>query len=252
MSKAKYSLKEIRDKSYKKRDPIWANIFWNPFAAPVLWIIANFTSLTPNAITTISLILGLITGVFFLTGHFIIGAIIFQVAYFFDALDGKLARLLGKSSLAGEMYDNITDRVKIVVWSATLLLGVYWYYPQYYSLIIVFVIFIYAYLSLSISNLWLFYEKFKINLGIKEKNETIKANNLFLKVCERLKIIPSWTDIESACLLFTVLPILIGLNLLNEYQTNMLLIIFIILQTMLFLVLSIYVYKKIRGQNEED
>src|SRR3989344_7685634 len=140
MSKAKYSLKEIRDKSYKIRDTIWENIFWNPFAAPVLWIIANFTSLTPNAITTISLILGLITGVFFLTGHFIIGAIIFQVAYFFDALDGKLARLLGKSSLAGEMYDNITDRVKIVVWSATLLLGVYWYYPQYYSLIIMFVI----------------------------------------------------------------------------------------------------------------
>jgi phosphatidylglycerophosphate synthase len=190
--------------------------------------------------------LGLCAGALFFSGYFILGALMFQVAYFFDAIDGKLARLLNKSSIHGELYDHITDRIKILVWSSTLAYGVYLYYSNYISLLFILTVFFYAYLSLSIANLWLFYEKFRLSKGITDKSEDIKPTNFFLKICERFHVTPIITDIESSCFIFTIIPILISLQLVSAYIFKWLLILFMILQLSIFIVIFIHVNSKVK------
>ncbi len=48
--------------------------------------------LTPNILTTFSLVAGLYSAYMIYTGDFIVGSILYMVAYYFDCADGKFAR----------------------------------------------------------------------------------------------------------------------------------------------------------------
>jgi phosphatidylglycerophosphate synthase len=69
------------------------------------------TAITPNHITTLSLILGLAGSMFFAWGQGVAplwGATLVTVARFIDHMDGELARQSGKASPFGAMYDSMT------------------------------------------------------------------------------------------------------------------------------------------------
>jgi hypothetical protein len=241
------TIQQIKKEGFKKRDTIWAVIFWNPLAARLIWLIANFTKITPNNLTTISLIIGLLSGIFFIKGDLILGAILFQISYLFDAMDGKLARVQKKSSNIGELYDNITDRIKIFVWTTSLFIGITFNFPQYYSILLTVILFGYSYLSLTDSNLWLFYEKFKVNKNITKKSEDLNQNNIFIRICDKLGIQPIPTDIEFACFIFTIIPILIQTQMVNAEVIQIILIIFICSKLLISSILINYIYKKVKG-----
>lgn len=69
------------------------------------------TPITPNHITTLSLILGLAASVLFAWGEGsapLWAAALVTIARFIDHMDGELARQSGKTSPIGAMYDSLT------------------------------------------------------------------------------------------------------------------------------------------------
>lgn len=72
------------------------------------------TSITPNQLTVISMIFGVIGGFFYSVGThhaFIIGAILILLYNVFDCSDGQLARLKKNGTAVGRILDGIADYV---------------------------------------------------------------------------------------------------------------------------------------------
>ena len=64
---------------------------------------------TPNMLTTLSLIFGLISYKFFSIKQFILSSFFYFLSYSFDVLDGNYARHTGLTSKFGDYYDHIKD-----------------------------------------------------------------------------------------------------------------------------------------------
>jgi len=71
--------------------------------------------LTPNMVTTFTLVMGILAGLAFSVGNApvwgLLGAALFQIHSIIDGVDGELARLLLKSSRLGFWYDMTADNV---------------------------------------------------------------------------------------------------------------------------------------------
>ncbi len=70
------------------------------------------TSITPNQITAVSLLLGLLCAVCFISGNHIagiIGALLLTTSYTFDNCDGEVARIKKMSSEFGAKFDDMAD-----------------------------------------------------------------------------------------------------------------------------------------------
>ena len=99
----------------KKKDGWWASIFSAPLANIFLIFIADVQWITPNWVTTGSLFTCIIAGAFISTGlpiFLIVGAMLIQLVFVLDCLDGQLARYREQSSNFGAWYDRVTDRIK--------------------------------------------------------------------------------------------------------------------------------------------
>jgi len=71
--------------------------------------------LTPNGITTISLILGLFTSYFAYNDKYIFAALTWILSYYFDCADGKMARKFKMTSKFGDVYDHSSDILKHII-----------------------------------------------------------------------------------------------------------------------------------------
>lgn len=82
----------------------------NPFIqrAASVFIRANFT---PNDVTIVSLILGIISSIVIYYNNPIIGVSILWISGFLDSVDGAMARKLNKSTPFGTLMDVTFDRV---------------------------------------------------------------------------------------------------------------------------------------------
>lgn len=96
----------------KKRDYWWTVLFVDPLAFPLTKFLARKRWLSADAVTWISLGLGLPIGLFYATGErwgLIAGAMCWYLAFLTDCIDGKLARALQMSGPKGKILDEIAD-----------------------------------------------------------------------------------------------------------------------------------------------
>jgi phosphatidylglycerophosphate synthase len=70
---------------------------------------------SPNMVTTLSIIFGILAAYFIMKGHFIIASIMWLISYYLDCVDGKLARKYNMISEFGDYYDHIGDIFKIII-----------------------------------------------------------------------------------------------------------------------------------------
>ena len=70
--------------------------------------------LTPNMITTLSILFGLLAAQQIMQGHFMLAALLVLISYYFDCVDGKLARRYNMVTNFGDLYDHVGDITKIV------------------------------------------------------------------------------------------------------------------------------------------
>jgi phosphatidylglycerophosphate synthase len=66
-------------------------------------------NMTPNGITTLSLIFGMLAVFFLALGRVWLAVILYAISYFFDNVDGYYARRYKMCSKGGDMYDHIKD-----------------------------------------------------------------------------------------------------------------------------------------------
>lgn len=69
---------------------------------------------TPNHITTLSLIFGLITLYLLWKKHCVLAGVSYFISYFFDCQDGNYARTYKMYSEFGSLYDHISDAIIII------------------------------------------------------------------------------------------------------------------------------------------
>ena len=66
---------------------------------------------TPNQLTTISFIFGIISCICYYYKKYIISGILFIISYYFDCIDGYYARKYNMGSVFGSYYDIISDHI---------------------------------------------------------------------------------------------------------------------------------------------
>ena len=107
-----FSLRDVEGTLIQKS--WWAAAAILPFARRLILFVCNYTEITPNSITFISLLLRILSGLFFLNGkheYLICGAMLFEGSYLIDCVDGSVARLKNMTSVFGRFFDHISDLV---------------------------------------------------------------------------------------------------------------------------------------------
>lgn len=97
-----FTLDEIKQRTRKPVDAWWAVIIVDPIAVRIVWLLNRLpVGISPGFVTAMSFLVGLGAGVAFLTGHLVLGAVLFQTSFLMDCVDGKLARLAETASKLG-------------------------------------------------------------------------------------------------------------------------------------------------------
>ena len=139
----------------RKIDPKYENPFDNLFYIGVENIEGYFKSLnfTPNMITTIGNIFGLVGIYMFFQKKFILAGIFYLIRYFFDCVDGYYARKYNMVTKFGDLYDHISD-VFIFVLNLVILRI---YYPKFFTLYDFMIMLLFTYLLF----LFIYYQEYK-------------------------------------------------------------------------------------------
>jgi phosphatidylglycerophosphate synthase len=113
------------DASVKGSDGFFTTFFVSPYSKYIArW--AAHRGLTPNQVTLSSLAVGLLAAAAFATGErpgLVGGAILLQLAFVLDCVDGQLARYTRNFSKLGAWLDSILDRTKEYLVFAGLAIG---------------------------------------------------------------------------------------------------------------------------------
>ena len=93
----------------KPLDAWWTVLVVDPFALRLLPALAARPWVTPLRLTLVGAALSAGSIPAFATEHYVLGALLFQAGFFFDCLDGKLARMRGETSALGAFVDQALD-----------------------------------------------------------------------------------------------------------------------------------------------
>ena len=86
----------------------WAALITEPLTTRLTPLLAS-TKIHPNFVTLLSLFTGISAGMLFALQQWMWGAMLFEFSFFFDTLDGKLARMRNMVSELGTRLDAIAD-----------------------------------------------------------------------------------------------------------------------------------------------
>jgi Family of unknown function (DUF5941)/CDP-alcohol phosphatidyltransferase len=117
--------KVLLDSAVKGVDGFFTTFFVSPYSRYIArW--AARRGFTPNQVTAVSMLIGILAAVCFATGErwgLVAGAILLQVAFTTDCVDGQLARYTRSFSQLGAWLDATFDRAKEYVVFAGLAIG---------------------------------------------------------------------------------------------------------------------------------
>src|SRR3954471_3159572 len=115
----------LLDAAVKPQDGFFTTFFVSPYSKYIArW--AAHRGFTPNQVTTLSMLIGVAAAVAFALGTragWIAGAVLLQVAFTFDCVDGQLARYTRTFTKLGAWLDSVFDRGKEYVVFAGLAIG---------------------------------------------------------------------------------------------------------------------------------
>ena len=97
----------------KPQDSWWTVLAIDPLASRIVPRLARVGSVTPMRLTLAAFVLGLGSVVAFGMGELVAGAVLFEIRFLLDCLDGKLARYRGTSSPAGAFVDVACDMLVV-------------------------------------------------------------------------------------------------------------------------------------------
>ena len=101
--------------SYKGVTDLVTLYLWPRPARAVTRLCAD-AGITPNQVTSVSLVLVLAAMALFWTGHYALGLVAAWLMTFLDTVDGKLARVTLRSTPFGNYYDHLIDLIHPPFW----------------------------------------------------------------------------------------------------------------------------------------
>jgi hypothetical protein len=117
--------KVLLDSAVKAADGFFTTYFVSPYSKYIArW--AARRGYTPNQVTTVSVLIGFLAAAGFATGErwgLVAGAILLQIAFTTDCVDGQLARYTRQFSKLGAWLDSVFDRTKEYAVFAGLAIG---------------------------------------------------------------------------------------------------------------------------------
>jgi phosphatidylglycerophosphate synthase len=108
----------------KGRDCWWTVLVIDPLATPLVRALLSWTRITPNLLTAAAVLVAAVAAGAFAAGHMAVGAILFQVSFLIDCMDGKLAHTRRLRSRYGSYIDAVGDALRFVGCTAGLAFGV--------------------------------------------------------------------------------------------------------------------------------
>lgn len=115
-------IREVADiyRASKKKKDInwWTEWVCRPPAAFFVYLLQG-TRVTPNQVTIISVLICAAAGAMFITlpGHLwvVMAALVFELSFIFDCVDGQLARVRKVASPLGHLFDFLMDEIKAML-----------------------------------------------------------------------------------------------------------------------------------------
>ena len=108
------SYQEIRTRCLKPDEaskPLYARLVTHAISTRLIWLLQGLP-LSPNQLTLVSLLLAFASLPFFgamTPMSVLLGTLLIELYYVFDAVDGQWARLTGKKSLSGAFFDYLVN-----------------------------------------------------------------------------------------------------------------------------------------------
>lgn len=106
--------------SVKGRDCWWTVLVIDPLAGPLVRVVYPVRWVTPNLLTGASVVVAFGAALSYALGIFVAGALLFQVSFLLDCMDGKLAHTRGVSSPYGPYLDSLGDAARFVTCTGAL------------------------------------------------------------------------------------------------------------------------------------
>lgn len=103
----------LREVAIKPVDSWWTVLFIDPIAVRILPFLLRFRWIDANVVTGVAFVVGCGAIVLFATGQFVIGAVLYELRFLLDCLDGKIARVRRTSSPLGAAFDRTADSLTI-------------------------------------------------------------------------------------------------------------------------------------------
>jgi phosphatidylglycerophosphate synthase len=100
-------------RAVKPVDCWWTVAAVDPVAMRVLPPLVRRHWVTPNGITAFAFVVGAVSVALLATGHLVAGAVVYELRFFLDCLDGKLARVRRTSSPFGAAFDRLADALTV-------------------------------------------------------------------------------------------------------------------------------------------
>jgi phosphatidylglycerophosphate synthase len=212
MKTREYTLQDIKETA--GYNGIWPQFILYPISQRMLWIIANYTKLTPNQVTITSFLIGLLSAWCFLQGtyfYLILGAFLFELSFTFDLTDGALARLKGLKSAFGGYLDSMLDQTRIFSVVLCLVYGQYLLTKDAsYFLFGMLYVFLYLMHWIGVYKVYTIERNFYKDI---EENITYKNHikDKFPLITKNIKFLPDFAEADA--LAFFIFPILIQIKL---------------------------------------
>jgi hypothetical protein len=87
----RFTLAEVRDRTYKDRDAWWTVWLVDPLASRLVRLLAPYRAVTPNRLTMAAFVLGLAAAACFAMQEYrwlVVGAVLFHCSFLIDCMDG--------------------------------------------------------------------------------------------------------------------------------------------------------------------
>jgi len=113
MSESIEELKKICFKGNYEKLPIYPRYVTHKISIRIVKLLLH-TSISPNQITLLSIVIGIISSIMFavaVPAYFLAGALILELYYIIDAVDGQLARYKKLSSMTGGYFDYVSNYI---------------------------------------------------------------------------------------------------------------------------------------------
>lgn len=219
-----YTYKEIESFT-ESGESWWEYIFLKPIINRIVLLFANYTNFTPNQITVMAFIFGLLSAYSFFNGqwyYLIIGSLLFEFSFILDYVDGKIARLKGMKSVFGAYLDISCDVVKYFFIILGIVYGQYMFTKDI-SFFLYGYIYIFAYLAFLANTYIIRFNQpefgmsrddvFKIrHTTLNEKMPFIMKLRAKIDPDNRLTFIPISAD-EAETIIFLIGPIIMEIKL---------------------------------------